>query len=73
MRKRSQDNRLLDFLLRELDFTTDKQIADLLGVGVSAISKIRHGKSVSSDIILRIHERTDIPINIIREQICIQS
>ena len=63
------DNQLLDFLLRELEFTTDKQIADLLEVGVSAISKIRHGKNVSPEIILRIHERTDIPVRTIREQI----
>ncbi len=69
MRKRAMDNQLLDFLLRELEFTTDKQIADLLEVGVSAISKIRHGKNVSPEIILRIHERTDIPVRTIREQI----
>lgn len=69
MRKREQTNELLDFLLQELEFKTDKQIADLLEVGVSAISKIRHGNNVSAEIILRIHERTDIPINIIREKI----
>lgn len=69
MRKREQTNELLDFLLQELGFNTDRQIADLLKVGVSAISKIRHGKPVSAEIILRIHERTDIPVNIIREKI----
>ena len=69
MRNRSADNVLLDFLLAELEFKSDKQIAELLGVGVSAISKIRHGSNVSAEIILRIHETTDIPVNVIREKI----
>lgn len=69
MRKRSADNVLLDFLLAELEFTTDKQIAELLGVGISAISKIRHGANVSASIILAIHEATDIPVNVIRDKI----
>lgn len=69
MRKRGADNELLDFLLAELEFTTDRQIAQLLNVGISAISKIRHGANVSAEIILRIHEATDIPVNVIREKI----
>ena len=69
MRPTHVDNRLLDFLRRELDIHTDRGIAELLELGVPTISKIRHGYSISDAVILRIHERTDIPVRVIRDQI----
>jgi len=69
MRVTHVDNKLLDFLRRELDLHTDRQIAELLQLGFPTISKIRHGAPISDTVILRIHERTDIPVYVIREQI----
>ena len=69
MRKPHLENRLLDFLRRELELNTDRELAQLLKLGFPTISKIRHGNTVSDLIILRIHECTDIPVRVIREQI----
>lgn len=69
MRPTHLDNRLLDFLRRELNLISDSEIAELLEFGYPTISKIRNGANVSDTIILRIHERTDIPVYVIREQI----
>jgi hypothetical protein len=69
MRTVAKEHALIDFLLHQLELKRDKQLADLLGVGYTAISKIRHGNTVSSDIILRIHETTDIPVKTIKQYI----
>jgi transcriptional regulator with XRE-family HTH domain len=69
MRQTHLDNRLLDFLRRELNMHTDREIAELLELGVPTISKIRNGAPISDLVILRIHERTDIPVRVIRDQI----
>ena len=69
MRSTHLDNRLLDFLRRELNLISDSEIAELLEFGYPTISKIRNGANVSDTVILRIHERTDIPDYVIREQI----
>jgi hypothetical protein len=69
MRPTHLDNRLLDFLRREMFLKTDRQIAELLQLGFPTISKIRNGANVSDTVILRIHECTDIPVYVIREQI----
>lgn len=69
MRKATCENEFIDWLLGELDFKTNRQLADLLGVQLSTVSKIRHGAPISSDFILRVHERTDIPVRAIRDHI----
>ena len=69
MRTVSRKDVLIDFLLGQLGFKRDKELADLLQVGYTAISKIRCGNTVSSDIILRIHEATDIPVKTIKQYI----
>ena len=69
MRITHVDNRLLDFLRRELDVKTDRALAALLELGVPTVSKLRNGYPVSDTVILRIHERTDIPVRVIRDQI----
>jgi plasmid maintenance system antidote protein VapI len=69
MRVTHVDNQLLDFLRRELDLNTDRELAQLLELGFPTISKIRHGFNVTDMVILRIHERTDIPVRVIRDQL----
>lgn len=69
MRATHVDNRLIDFLRRELDLKSDRAVAKLLELGIPTISKLRHGAPVSDAVILRIHEKTDIPVRVIREQI----
>jgi hypothetical protein len=69
MRPTHVDNKLIDFLRRELDLKTDREVAQILELGVPTISKIRHGAPISDMVILRIHERTDIPVRAIRDNI----
>lgn len=69
MRVTHVENRLIDFLRRELDLKSDRAVAKLLELGIPTISKLRHGAPVSDAVILRIHEKTDIPVQVIREQI----
>ena len=64
-----EQNQLLDFLRREMDLKTDREVAQLLQLGFPTISKIRHGAPVSDTVILRIHECTDIPVRVIRDQL----
>jgi hypothetical protein len=67
MRPTHVDNKLIDFLRRELDLKTDREVAQILQLGIPTISKIRHGAPISDMVILRIHERTDIPVRAIRD------
>ena len=69
MRVTHVDNQLLDFLRREMDLKTDREVAELLQLKFPTISKIRHGAPVSDTVILRIHENTDIPVRVIRDQL----
>lgn len=68
MRTTSKKNKFLDFLLQELEFKTDRELANLLKVGAPAISKIRNGGNVSQGMVLKIHEATDIPVNVLRDR-----
>jgi len=67
MRQTHLDHKLIDFLRRELDAKTDRELARILDLGIPTISKIRHGANVSEMVILRIHEKTDIPVKAIRD------
>jgi hypothetical protein len=67
MRPTHVDNKLIDFLRRELDLKTDREVAQILDLGFPTISKIRHGAPISDMVILRIHEKTDIPVRAIRD------
>ena len=69
MRPTHIDNKLIDFLRRELDLKTDREVAQILELGVPTISKIRHGAPISDMVILRIHEKTDIPVRAIRDNV----
>lgn len=54
---------LLDALLRKLELSTDKELARVIGVTPSMISKIRtHSAPVSPGILIRINELTNVAI-----------
>ena len=60
---------LLDFLIGQLSLKNDRQLAQLLQIGQPTISKIRSGVKVSAEVILAIHEATDIPVPEIKSRI----
>lgn len=58
---------LLDALLRKLELSTDKELASLIGVNPSVISKIRkHRTAVSPGILIRVNELTNVAIGDIK-------
>jgi len=69
MRKSTCESPFIDWLIAELGLKNNRQLADLLGVQLSTISKIRHGANVSAEFILAVHEATDIPVRAIRDHI----
>lgn len=60
--------KLLDALLGEQGLKNDAALSRFLDVAPPVISKLRHGRfSVSGDMMIRIHEKTDMPIKRIKE------
>jgi transcriptional regulator with XRE-family HTH domain len=60
-------HRLLDHIMKQHKFKTDRELGRLLELGASSISKIRHGKvPVLPATILKIHEATEMSIKEIR-------
>jgi transcriptional regulator with XRE-family HTH domain len=58
---------LLDSLLQKLELATDRELATLIGLTPSAISKIRARRApVSAALLVRINEITDVRISDIR-------
>ena len=67
MNKRSiYANPLLDYLLVKYDLKNDSALCRLLKIAPPMVSKIRHGRTVSADLILTIHERLGMPVAEIR-------
>lgn len=59
--------RLMDSLNSVLGLRNDAALAKALQIHPAVISKIRHGKvPVSAEVVLRIHDVTDIPIHQLR-------
>jgi transcriptional regulator with XRE-family HTH domain len=59
--------RFLDRLIKDMNLRNDAALARRLEVNAPLISKIRHGKfGVSAELIIRIHEKTDIPVKEIK-------
>jgi transcriptional regulator with XRE-family HTH domain len=57
-----------DGLKRRLSILTDASVCRIFNISPSTVSKIQHGHSaVSPEILLKIHEMTDIPIFELRE------
>ena len=69
MRTKSVDHAFVDWLLAEMQIKNDKQLAEFLELKSPVISKIRHGQKISSDFILKVHEKTDIPVKVIRQKL----
>lgn len=57
---------LLDFLLDSRQLKNDAALCRLLGIMPPVISKVRHGRPVSPELILRIHEKLGMPVADIR-------
>lgn len=60
-------NRLLDTLLTHQNLKTDAELARILRINPSVISKIRNAKArISASLLLDIHEMTEISIRELR-------
>jgi len=65
--RKYRPNRLLDELVLHFELECDAELARMLGVHRSVISKIRtQGKPVSADLLLCIHDLTSISIRELR-------
>lgn len=61
--------KLLDYLLKNYKIKNDRALAHILGISTPTVSKIRSGSTISSDVILKIHEGFNMPVRKIRELI----
>lgn len=61
-------NKLLDTLIERMHLKNDAELCRVLEVQPPIISKIRHRKlSVGATILLRMHEKSNIPIRELKE------
>ena len=61
-------NKLLDTLIEKLHLKNDAELSRVLEVQPPIISKIRHRKlNVGATILLRMHEKSNIPIRELKE------
>ena len=61
-------NKLLDTLIERMPLTNDAELCRVLEVQPPIISKIRHRKlNVGATILLRMHEKSNIPIRELKE------
>lgn len=59
---------LFDLLMEHYDLTSDRALAMKLGTYAPDISRIRNRKrAMGAELILRIHELTDMPVKRIKE------
>lgn len=61
--------KLLDYLLKTYKIKNDRALAHILSISTPTISKIRNGSTISSDVILKIHEEFNMPVKKIRDLI----
>jgi len=62
----NKPHRLFDFLIEKFDIKSDYQLAQMLEVGQSAVSKFRSGRPVTANLILKVHETFEVPIKDIK-------
>jgi plasmid maintenance system antidote protein VapI len=61
-------SKLLDTLRKRFDINSDSALARELGMTAPDISKLRSGmRLLSANVILRIHDRWNLPVKEIRE------
>jgi hypothetical protein len=63
---RKPAHRLFDFLIKNYRLKNDNALADALDVVPSVISKVRSGRQVTASLILKVHEKYEIPIRDIK-------
>lgn len=63
---RKPAHRLFDFLIKNYRLKNDNALADALDVVPSVISKARAGRPVTASLILKVHEKYEIPIRDIK-------
>ncbi|MCL1887057.1 MAG: helix-turn-helix domain-containing protein [Betaproteobacteria bacterium] len=67
IRRGYDPNPLLDMLILRQNLKTDAELARILEINPSVISKIRHAKTrVSASLLLEIHEMTNLSIRELR-------
>lgn len=59
--------KLLDALRDRLQIQNDAALARALGISAPQVCKLRGGATMGPAVILKIHERTKIPVGEIRE------
>jgi len=61
-------HKLFDFLKKEYEINSDKELAHLLGTYPAVVSRVRSGvHGLSADLILLIHEKTGMDVTEIRK------
>lgn len=63
---RKPDHRLFDFLIKNFRLKNDNALAMALEITPSAVCKMRAGRSVTATVILKVHEKYEIPIRDIK-------
>lgn len=63
---RKPAHRLFDFLIKNFRLKNDHALAEALDVLPSSICKVRSGRPVTSNMILKIHEKYEIPVRDIK-------
>lgn len=63
---RKPAHRLFDFLIKNFRIKTDNALAEALNVVPSTICKMRAGRPVTATLILKVHEKYEIPIRDIK-------
>ena len=63
---RKPAHRLFDFLIKNFRLKNDHALAEALEILPSTVCKIRAGRAVTAAIILKVHEKYDIPVRDIK-------
>jgi hypothetical protein len=68
-KKAKPAHKLFDSLIEKYELGSDYRLALEIDVTASSICKMRSGKPVTANLILKVHERFDIPIKEIKGMI----
>lgn len=63
---RKPAHRLFDFLIKNFRLKSDHALSEALSVLPSTICKMRAGRPVTASVILKVHEKYEIPIRDIK-------
>lgn len=68
-KKRKAPHKLFDFLIANYELKNDNALANELEITPSLICKIRYGRPITATLILKVHERWDIPVKEIKSML----